>query len=601
MKHNTEFSQSTIGLWAPLDSRPMHEWAKGLRLPRGYAIPGRFSTDTTRYMNPVMEAIQDERVREVTVCKAIQTGGTLCAAEIPIAWFICNAPGPIMWTQQTDKAVKEHTKGRFNSFIRGIPQVKAIMPQGRHDVTNTEMYFGDFYLLINAANRNSLQSKSIRFKINTECWLWEQGLLQHARGRVSKYEELGTSKVINESQASVEGDDFHKAYLDGDQSVWSVKCFGCGEYSPLEFFGRSTLNAEKKACVVWDDAAKNADGTWDIKAAARSARWACPFCGHEHPDSPRTRALWNESGAYIAQNQNAPVTHRSFRWTSLVSRPLSSLVTEFLNANKAAKSGITQPLRDFRMQRLALFWADDDTSEKLLLKTHGYKLSELKPTDKIDNEAYRFMTIDRQRDHFWTSIRAWRRDGSSRLLYFSRVTTTEQNEELRIQYGVEPQLVFEDAGYFPEGVYTDCQKYGWTALKGSGENYFSHEIKGQKLKRLWTNATRILHNGQMIPLFHWASDPIKDVLYNLRSGKGASWELPDDVSAEYVNQLNGERKKQRINGKTGRPEWRWSRTHANHANDLEAMQTVVAMMLSVLTAPETSQQSEENTGEKGTT
>lgn len=564
----------------------MYEWARGLKLPRSYAIPGPFSTSTTRQLEPVMSAIQNEGVREVTVCKAIQTGGTLGAVEIPIAYFAANEPGPMMWTQQTDKAVKEHSKGRFNAFIRKVPQIKAILPPGRHDVTTTEIYFGDFYILINAANVNSLQSKSIRYKFNSECWLWEQGLLKQARGRVSKFEEVGTSKIVNESQASFEGDDFHKAFLEGHQGVWSVKCFGCGEYSALEFFGRDKADPEKKACVIWNQDARKKDGTWNVDRAAATARWACPGCGHEHSDTPRTRTLWNADGLYVSQNPSAPTTHKSFRWTALVSRPLSALVTEFLNANASAKMGMTKDLQDFKMQRLSMFWKEEDTPEVILLKGAGYLFAGMDPKAKIENEANRFVTIDRQRDHFWIAVRAWRRDGSSRLLYFSRVTTPEQCEEIRILYGVEPQLTFEDAGYFPEGVYTDCAKWGWTALKGSGDNYFTVDRGEGKIKRLWSNASMVQHNGKMLPLFHWASDPIKDVLYNLRSGKGAPWETPDDIGQEYPNQLTGDHKKQRINGTTGRPEWRWTRRHANHAHDLEAMQTVVAMMLGILVPPE---------------
>ena len=564
----------------------MHEWAKGLKLPKGgYAIPGRFSTETTRYMEPVMEAIQDERVREVTVCKAVQTGGTLCAAEIPAAYFQSNAPGPMMWTQQTDKAVKEHSKGRFNKFFRNVPQIKVQLPTNRHDMTNSEIYLADSYLIVNAANLSSLQSKSIQYKINSECWLWDAGLLDHARARVSKFEEVGTSKIINESQASFEKDDFHKAYLMGHQAVWGIRCFGCGEYSALEFFGRDASNPEKKACVVWDSTAKDKDGAWNTERAAATARWVCPKCGVPHEDTPRTRTLWNATGKYLIGNPSAPDTHRSFRWNSLVSRPMSMMVTQFLAANAAAKIGLTEDLKKFKMQRLAQFWVEDDLSETILLKGSGYVLAGMDPLAKLDNEAERFVTIDRQRDHFWIAVRAWRRDGSSRLLYFSRVTTPEQCEDVRILYGVEPKLCFEDSGYFPEGVYTDCARWGWTALKGSGDNYFTVERREGKLKSLWSDATRIQHNGKLIPLFHWASDPIKDILYNLRSGRGAAWETPDDMGGEYANQLTGDRKKAFLNKKSGRNEWRWQRVHANHAHDLESMQVLAALMLSILAGP----------------
>jgi hypothetical protein len=250
-------------------------------------------------------------------------------------------------------------------------------------------------------------------------------------------------------------------------------------------------------------------------------------------------------------------------------------------------------MMDFTRQRRALPWVEEDLSEIILLKGAGYTLASItSPAEKLPNEAYRFVTIDRQRDHFWILVRVWFRDGSSRLLYFSRVTTPEQCEDVRILYGVERQLTFEDAGYFPEGVYTDCAKWGWTALKGSGDNYFTVEVpvagrkEPQKIKRLWTNVTRVQHNGTLVNLFHWASDPIKDVLYKLRSGQAAKWETPDDIGLEYPNQLTGDRKKAFLHKKTGRPEHRWQRVHANHAHDLEGMQVAVAMMLGVLIPPE---------------
>jgi hypothetical protein len=565
----------------------MHEWARGLRLPRSYALPGPFSTDISRYMVDVMAAIQNESVREVTVCKAIQTGGTLAAAEIPIAWALANAPGPVMWTQQTDKAVKEHVKGRFNAFLRRIPQIRVMMPPGRHDATTTEIYFGDFYLLINAANINSLQSKSIRWKFNTEVWLWDQGLLEQARGRVSKFEEIGTSKVVNESQASIHGDDFHRAYMDGDQSVWSVKCAGCGKHSPLEFFGRCATEPEKFACVVWNESARRQDGSWNVAEASGSARWKCPNCGHEHADTPRTRTLWNADGLYIPQRLDAPATHKSFRWTALVSRPLSSLVTQFLSANAEAKKGVTLKLKEFKMQRLSLFWKEEEFAEVVRLSTSGYLLASETIDAKIANESDRFLTIDRQRDHFWCVVRAWCADGSSRLLYRSKVQTVEQLEVIRERFAVQPQLVFEDSGYFPDGAYTDCVRYGWTALKGSGENYFTVERNAKRVRRMWSNVSSVLHNGKMIDLYHWASDPIKDVLGKLRAGQGAKWEVADDAGEEYERQLNGDVKKELINKKTGRSEWRWVRRHENHYWDCEAMQVAAALMLGILSSPTT--------------
>jgi hypothetical protein len=578
--------------WTPPDRRPIHDWAHdNVELPASYAQPGRFDVRGSRHLIGPLEAIQDDAIREASWMAAIQTGKSL-AAELGIMWATCNSPGPIMWTLQTDADADEHCNERFMEAYTGVPGIRAMLPQNRHLKQTSAVYFGPFFLKVNGANLNNLQRVSIRWKFNSECWLWKQGLLAHARGRVSAFEKAGNSKVINESQGGTAGDDFTKAWEAGNQQVWGVKCFGCGVYSPLVFEGRALTDASKRAYVVWNEDARRPDGSWNVGRAAETARWVCPACGCAHDDTPRTRGRWNADGDYIVGRPDAPKHIASFRWEALVARDMGSLVAQFLEARKAQKAGLNQAMMDFTRQRRALPWKEDEASEVVILKGAGYKWAEVDPKAKIENEANRFVTIDRQRDHFWISVRAWRRDGSSRLLYFSRVTTPEQCEEVRENYGVEPQVCFEDAGYFPEGVYTDCARYGWTALKGSGDNYFSvdRQIPGtqevRRIKRLWTNASLIQHNGKMIPLFHWASDPVKDVLYNLRSGKGAKWETPDDAGPEYESQLNGDKKKAFPNKKTGRNEWRWQRTHANHAHDLEGMQTVVAMMLSILSAPD---------------
>jgi len=579
--------------WKKPDRRKIYEWAHDhVVLPPSYAQPGRFDVRTSRHLIGPFEAVQDDAIREASWCGAIQTGKSL-VSEVSIAWAACNSPGPIMWTMQSDDDAKEHCNQRFMEMVKSIPQIRDMLPQDRHLVQIAALYFGPFFIEVNGANINNLQRVSIRYKFNSEVWLWKAGLLSHARGRVSAYEKAGNSKVINESQGGTVGDDFHAAWDAGNRQIWSVRCFGCGQLIPLEFAAKAAADESKLAGVVWNEDARRTDGTWNVGRAAETARWRCRQCGYEHADTSATRARWNAEGEYVVTRPDAPKHLASFRWEALVARDMGALVAQFLEARKAQKQGVPQAMMDFTRQRRALPWTDEDTSETILLKSSGYKLTGPN-AEKLPNESHRYITIDRQRDHFWVVVRVWFRDGTSKLLYFGRVSTPEQIEELREQYGVEKQLTFEDAGYFPEGVYADCVRFGWTALKGSGDNYFQHEIHGTKVKKLWTNATRILHNGKLIPLFHWASDPIKDVLYNLRTGKGAAWETPDDISAEYQNQLNGEHKKQRLNGKTNRPEWRWVRRHANHAHDLEAMQVAVAMMLNVLTAPETNT-TEENT------
>lgn len=572
--------------WHKPDRRPIWEWAHdNVTLPASYAQPGRLDLSTSRHLLGPLAAIQDDAVRKVTSMGAIQTGKSLIS-EVAIMWALSNSPGPTMLTMQTDDDAREHCNQRFFEALRSVRAIREVMPADRHLITMTDIYFGPYFLTVNGANLSNLQRVSIRWKFNSECWLWKKGLMGHSEGRVSAYEKAGNSKVVNESQGGTEGDDFHEAYKSGNQAVWGVRCFGCGNLTPLTFAGRATSDPDKLACVVWDADARRGDGTWNVARAAETARFACPNCGYLHEDSARTRAQWNRTGDYITTRDDAPAGIKSFRWEALVARPMADLVSQFLEARRQQKQGVTQAMQDFTRQRRALPWKEDFSTETVLMQGGGYTLLDAGIEGKIPNEVFRIATIDRQRDHFYLIVRAWCHDASSRLLYRSRTQTVEQLVDVTQRFTVEPQLVFEDSGYFPDGAYTDGAIYGWTMLKGSGENYFPI-VKGErKFKRMYSDATRVEKNGRLVPLIHWASDPIKDVLHNLRSGKGAPWAIPDDAGPEYESQMNGDRKKEFVNKKTGRPEWRWVRTHANHYWDCEAMQVAAAMMLGILSSPE---------------
>lgn len=573
----------------PPDRRPVYDWAAdNIVLPEAYALPGPFSVAPSRYLIAPLDAIQAENVREISCYGAIQTGKSL-AVEIAIPWVIANAPGPIAWTMQSDEDAKEQAQTRFNQLLRSCPPVAALMPADRFQRTTCETYFGNFFLLLNGANLNNLQSKSIRWKFNSEVWLWKQGLLEHARGRVSKFEETQSSKVFNESQGGVAGDDMDLAWTAGNQSVWAIHCAGCGQLSPLDFFARMENAPEVYAGAVWAEDAKREDGTYNVGRAADSARWKCPKCGHEHDNTAKTRAAWNAGGEYIPLNPTAPAHLKSFRWNALVSRDLGALVAQWLNAVEQKKRGLIQPTRDFYQKRLAMPWRLDEENEKFVLTGGGYTLAEIvaDPSKKLPNEAARIITIDRQRDHFWVLIRAWRADGSSRLLHYSKTLTSEQNEHLRQTYGVEKQLTFEDAQHNTGAVYEDCVRFGWTALHGSGEENFTHVLRsGKKVQRFFSPIKAAAVPGGLANYIFWASEPVKDTLHRMRTGAGAKWETPDDVSEEYAGQISGDQKRERLNKRTGRTEWAWKRVGPNHAWDCEAMQVACALMLRILAAPE---------------
>ena len=168
------------------------------------------------------------------------------------------------------------------------------------------------------------------------------------------------------------------------------------------------------------------------------------------------------------------------------------------------------------------------------------------------------MTVDVQRDHFWCVIRAWAADGSSRLLFESKVESWETLRTIQQQYKVKDRMVGIDAQYKTDETYSNCGRFNWIALHGSGRDYFQH-TKGKKtIKKLFTAFGQAKSSSGKSALYcHWSNEKVKDILSVLRSGSGANWEIPQDISESYLSQIDSEVKKDFVNPKDKSVSLRW--------------------------------------------
>ena len=261
------------------------------------------------------------------------------------------------------------------------------------------------------------------------------------------------------------------------------------------------------------------------------------------------------------------------------------IVLLWLEAKAAQKVGNLDPLRQFIQKRLAEPWEEDLTDNRTALIGNGYTVAEYADGRKIEDEAHRFLTVDKQRDHFWAGVRAWKSNGESYLLWYGRVETFDGVHELAIRYNVIPRLVFVDAQYDTDLVYSACARMDWTALHGSGQSSFPFKKQnGDIIHRPFTRFSEALAVGVGKSRYaHWSSDRVKDIVYAHRTGAASAWNIPDDISQDWIRQIDGEVKREMTNAKTKQVEHRWVKTrNANHAFDVEAMQIVAALMLKLI-------------------
>lgn len=571
------------------DRSPIYEWArKHVQLPESYATSGPFNARITPWLIPIFDALQNPVIRRVHFRKAVQIGGTL-VADIWIPWLICNDAGPISWTMQTDDMVEKHCKSRLNPLLERCKPVARMLPKTGPQRTQTEIYFGGFFLTLNSANISTQQSQSIRYKVNDEIWLpkW-QDVYGHAIARVSKFEEVGRSKIYNVSQAAVMDADTGNvedlSYRSGNQQEWMAECPACHKLHEISFMQRS--GNEILGGVVWDKTAKRDDDTLDVQRATETCRFRCINCGHESPDEEATRAGWRKTGRFVATNLKSPKELVSFRIEALVSRPMRLLVEEFCEAhNHNIRTGDDTPMQEFRTKREAKPWIMERKVLNVFVPKSDYTMAQYEQGQPIENEVIRMMSIDRQQDHWWAEIGAFSTATGPRYrqLFFGRIDSRASLRLLQKRYKVADQCVAQDRGYRPADVDHDCAEFGWRSMRGYGRRTWAlkDEASGQVINFPFSEPHVSDFRGGDVFFYNFSGDYFKDVLQTALEGKGdLRWELPQDVNPLYLEHLKGESK---IEIRAGVWEWREVKHNApNHGLDTSAMMLCMGTIAGIL-------------------
>jgi len=262
------------------------------------------------------------------------------------------------------------------------------------------------------------------------------------------------------------------------------------------------------------------------------------------------------------------------------------LVEEFCEAeNQWAKRGEDRMKMEFRTKREAKPWIVEKKTVNLFVQSSGYKLADYAQGQGIENEAIRFMTIDRQLDHWWVEIGAFATNGGTRYrqLHFGRIDTRDQLRALQLRYKVADACVAQDRGYRPSDVDRDCADFGWRSMRGHARKTWTmrDEATGKLINFPFSDPQVSDYRGGDVFFYNWSGDYFKDVLQTALEGKGdLKWELPDDVNPLYLQHLKGESK---VEIRAGVWEWKEVKSNAaNHGLDTSAMMLCIATIAGVV-------------------
>lgn len=575
--------------WTPADRREPWRWCEDHIKSIPYSpLPGPFRSENSPWIREVMEAIVDPKIRLVSIIAAVQSSKTT-SPELTLCYIIANLPGPCLWLDQTDEDAKDESESRLQKLFESCEPVKKLFPKNKNKQRNCTIHFsnGMTLWLLGAYNKTNLQRRSIRWLFGDETWRWPVGHMAEAEARTTAFGWLG--KCVFMSQGGEENDDTHRKFETTDMREWHYKCPKCGKYIPYKWEN-----------IEWDDDCKDENGEYDFSKINHSTALKCPECGEYFEDSDRMRRILNKDGKFIALNPNASKENVGFHWNALASMSWGKLAELYLRAKIAARKGDSSLLQQFYQKRLALAWREFAEDYRLEIASGSYnsgdawdeeagfnKLGEIIAPPFAENEVIaplRIMSVDVQMNCFYLIVRAWSINGSSRLLWHEKVLTWEDIEEIQKRFKILDNLVFVDAGYNSFEVYKYCGERNWIALMGDNRANFFHRLpNGKTVLRFYSPVKHIFISRYVKCRMHfWSNLNVKDTLARIRRNQnpadGATWEVPTDISEDYLKQMESEHRIKKGNS------WIWEQigNRPNHYLDCEAMNCAGALMLKIV-------------------
>jgi phage terminase large subunit GpA-like protein len=577
------------------DNRPASEWGECLTIPNS-ARSSKLDISTTPHLREPADCLSDNAIKEGVILMPIGAGKTTLF-DLHIPRIIKEDPGSILLTMQNDEDAEGYFDERLEPILLSVPSIASMvasLPRGKR--RKGEWVLPHLTLYVQGAKLSAFQRKSVRWVFIDEAWLVKHGLIQEARGRTHR---RWNERVVLVSQGGwthvfvngeYVGSELDQAWLRTDRRQFSIVCPHC-----------ATVQEWKLSSLKWATEFK-ADGELDELAVLQSAKYHCTgTCGETFADEIDTRRALSQGSIYVPTNPAALPGHVGWHCNALALywQAWGQTALKKARADVSLKRGDKEPLRIFIQKELAENWRPESDTPEIVLTGADYSLADYINGETWDGEIRRFMTIDRQRDHFWAVVRAWQNDGASRLLGCWRLETVEMCRETQLRFKVRDSLTFEDAQHEPGQVYDDCAKYGWTALHGSKFESLMHHPPGRRpIAKLYSpvkvaDAPSVVGKARYIIL---ATDKIKDVLAGLISGKGSAFESAKDAGPEYEKQMKAESKREVVDPKTRQVRRRWAKIKSsfpNHLWDCEVYQVAAALMLGILKGSEKEFVSEE--------
>jgi phage terminase large subunit GpA-like protein len=541
-----------------------------------------------------MECLADPAINEIVIMCSAQSAKTLTMLAM-LAWIIKEDPGPTLWVCKSKEEAKKLSNMRLYPLLERCGPVAELLPARGPQRKALELYLPGMALVLAGSDTTAaLQSTPYQWVFCDEARSYKKGTL----GMISKrFRSFGAAyKKIVISTPNEENDEFHEAYLAGDQRIRLVPCPKCGNEHTLDWGDRDTVGGLK-----WDTNDETFDkerGEYRWDALRATIRYQCwnPECDHVWRDVSADRKYMSRVGRWEPTNENAPSNVRSYNWNAVLPywASLEPQVREYLSALRMLTIGNTAPYKDHITETRGQVWSSLYAYAKhdkyIAARTVAYN-----PRDVWEEEKQRFMTVDVQAKggrHYYYVVRAWGLGGKSRKLAHGIAWSLGELRQVAADWSVKPDNVAVDSGTFTSEVYGYVveSNYRWKALKG--DDRWSFKTEGEDWLYQISPADPAIgstNQGKVRPiqLYVWANYGVLDRLLAMMHGYVGQWQLPeeDQDEDEYARQVTAKGRR-KVEDKKGRPKDEfYNKRKDDHYCDCEQMQIVCASARNLLSAP----------------
>jgi phage terminase large subunit GpA-like protein len=426
------------GRLQPPERPAIVEWAEAnWVLPSKVAsYSGPWRRDFTPYLVPIMEAVEDSRVRYIGILKGNQVAGTELV-NIIIGFWIDQNPEPTMVIMPTEDLIKDRLNFRLKPTFAASPCMMQHLG-GDLDRFNigkaTEFDTMNLYIAW-ANSASTLEDKPV---CNIVCD--EIALFPSQAGRTTDPRRLAAmrqttyswkSKLIVLGKPFFEGDPADKAFRDGDQRDYWVPCVFCGRWHIID---RIHIDIATRR-----DVASKVTPFYPARDYERldgpAIYYRCPHCTHAWTEANRWAACKrgrflpagievDEHGALTGDADLAPSV--SFRIKALMAYPgfisVRQLGAEWVAAQEDKRGGDIEALKNYLQARDAIPWKETAKATPIdRLKGH------LDPVYRLGYAPEGVMVLtagfDVQIDHVWLVVYGWGYLYEGWLLWAGRLET----------------------------------------------------------------------------------------------------------------------------------------------------------------------------------